>query len=247
MMELAHSVLLIADDDSFARKTLRRALGVGGFNNVLEAKDGVEACDLLNRGEVDLLITDVQMPGWNGIEMMRRIRSGQAGTRRDLRAIVHTSFAHRDVLGAAMALEVNGFLVKPVKAQMVRPKVVQALTESFSVRAPSVYASISSELQSVPQIEVQTDLVDAERALSEVPQELRHLAKWVDLRHLTAGARLVHDVVATDGTLLLRRGHLLTDVHINRLVDLGDVVASPRALILAPAEEAATAHPAEVR
>lgn len=66
---------LIVDDDSLQRRLIRASLTRTGYE-VLEAPDGIEAWDILQRDPVPLIITDWMMPNLNGLELIRRIRSG---------------------------------------------------------------------------------------------------------------------------------------------------------------------------
>jgi CheY-like chemotaxis protein len=74
--------ILIADDDVATRDLLRRALEADG-HKVLAATDGSEALDLLkaDAAALDLLITDVQMPGIDGIRLIGEARALKAGLR----------------------------------------------------------------------------------------------------------------------------------------------------------------------
>jgi DNA-binding NarL/FixJ family response regulator len=59
------------------------------------------------------------MPGSNGLELLRQIRSGQTPARRDIGFIILTSHSNTEVLSAAMALDVNGFIVKPFTTRVI--------------------------------------------------------------------------------------------------------------------------------
>lgn len=66
---------LIVDDDSLQRRLIRASLIRAGYE-VVEAPDGAEAWEILQRDPVPLIITDWMMPTINGLELIRRIRSG---------------------------------------------------------------------------------------------------------------------------------------------------------------------------
>lgn len=66
--------VLVADDDEMVRKFLFDVLRLYGFD-VQAANDGVSALDLLKASDFDIVITDYAMPGMNGIELTKIMRS----------------------------------------------------------------------------------------------------------------------------------------------------------------------------
>ena len=65
--------ILIVDDDDGVRYVLRRVLAAG--HDVIEARDGEEALRIYHREKPDLVITDLSMPGMNGDELIRKLKS----------------------------------------------------------------------------------------------------------------------------------------------------------------------------
>lgn len=70
--------LLVADDDDTVRATLRRAFSSRGYE-VTAVGDGVEALEALTRHDIDLVVTDINMPTMDGIELVRRLVERQPG------------------------------------------------------------------------------------------------------------------------------------------------------------------------
>lgn len=67
--------ILVVDDNDELRFLMSRALEAAGYT-VFEARDGTEAVELLaERIQIQLLITDVQMPGLSGLELVKRFRA----------------------------------------------------------------------------------------------------------------------------------------------------------------------------
>ena len=68
------ATVLVIDDDKYIRKTLVKILEKEGYK-VMEAADGQEAIQYLSENQVDLVLSDMDMPKMNGMDMMKKIRS----------------------------------------------------------------------------------------------------------------------------------------------------------------------------
>jgi CheY-like chemotaxis protein len=222
--ELHGARILIVDDDAFTRKVIRQVLTGLKFNQIDEAEDAQVALARLQDRTFDLVITDVHMPGINGLELLRRIRGGLAPVSRDARVIVLTSFANTEVMGAALALDVNGFLVKPMKPQAVEEKIACALREEVQLGPALGYQSVNTDLRTLPRAAAIKP--DSGSAYEAQVRAAEPLARPVRLKLLEAGMRLAEDVLAGDGILLLSRGHMLTQSNINRLAELRRVIGA---------------------
>ena len=85
-----HFTILFAEDDSAVRNVVTRMLSEKGFS-VLTANDGYEALNILGRRRVDVLFTDVIMPGMDGVQLAKMAKSLQPG----LRVLFCTGYAQR--------------------------------------------------------------------------------------------------------------------------------------------------------
>ena len=63
--------ILIVDDFSTMRRIIKNLLRDLGFTNTVEADDGITAIPVLNSGSIDFLVTDWNMPGMTGIDLLR--------------------------------------------------------------------------------------------------------------------------------------------------------------------------------
>jgi len=114
--------ILLADDDKGSLDLVRRALQLEG-HTVVTAEDGSEALALIQPGGFDLLVTDVQMPGLDGIELASRASAQFPGMRFVLMS------AYPDGLDKAAALAAKGarLVTKPFAIDKIRAEVRAAL------------------------------------------------------------------------------------------------------------------------
>ena len=108
--------MLVADDDGVARAMLDSWLSGSGYG-VVEARDGEEALRLAGERSPDLLVVDLIMPGLDGYEVCRRIRTG-----RESRPPVIFMTAHDWTGGRAMSLEAGAvnYIAKPfARAELI--------------------------------------------------------------------------------------------------------------------------------
>lgn len=110
--------VLVADDSSTMRKIILRSLQAVGVSTAVEAADGNEAISLFNPGEFDMVLTDWNMPGKSGLEVVQDIRA------RDPKVpiIMITTEAEKGRVIQAIQAGVSDYLVKPFTADTLREK-----------------------------------------------------------------------------------------------------------------------------
>jgi DNA-binding response OmpR family regulator len=109
--------ILVAEDDMEMRRIVVDALRTEGYE-VIEAADGKELLTLLirarDREPIDLIVTDVRMPGWSGLDLLSVLRDAEWTTP----MIVMTSFGDRET--RARAAELGALLLdKPLRLDMM--------------------------------------------------------------------------------------------------------------------------------
>ena len=112
--------ILIVDDFSTMRRIVKNLLNDLGYTNTAEAEDGHSALAALRAAPFDFVVTDWNMPGMSGIELLRAIRAD--GTLRTLPVLMVTAEAKREQIIEAAQCGVNGYIIKPFTAQTLEEK-----------------------------------------------------------------------------------------------------------------------------
>lgn len=113
--------ILVVDDFSTMRRIIKNLLRDLGFTNADEADDGNTALPMLQTGKYDFLITDWNMPGMTGIDLLRSVRADD--NLKSLPVLMVTAEAKRDQIVAAAQAGVNGYVVKPFTAAVLKEKI----------------------------------------------------------------------------------------------------------------------------
>ena len=113
--------ILIVDDFSTMRRIIKNLLRDLGFNNTEEADDGASALPMLRGGGYGFLVTDWNMPGMTGIELLREVRSDAKLA--SLPVLLVTAEAKKEQIVEAAQAGVNGYIVKPFNAETLKEKI----------------------------------------------------------------------------------------------------------------------------
>jgi two-component system chemotaxis response regulator CheY len=112
--------ILIVDDFSTMRRIIKNLLRELGFTNTTEADDGKTALPILQKQEFDFLVTDWNMPGMTGLELLKAVRADERLAK--LPVLMVTAERKRENIVDAAEAGVNGYIVKPFTAATLREK-----------------------------------------------------------------------------------------------------------------------------
>ncbi len=112
--------ILVVDDFSTMRRIIKNLLKDLGFTNIQEADDGNTALPMLMQGEFDFVVTDWNMPGMQGIDLLRNIRA--TDKLKHIPVLMVTAEAKKEQIVAAAQAGVNGYVVKPFTAATLKEK-----------------------------------------------------------------------------------------------------------------------------
>lgn len=113
--------LMIVDDSSTMRKIIKRVLRQAeiAVDNILEAGNGVEALEqLVANPDIGLILSDVNMPEMNGIDLVKKVREAHA--REALPVIMVTTEGGQTMVDSAMESGANGYVTKPFTPDSIR-------------------------------------------------------------------------------------------------------------------------------
>ncbi len=128
---MSNKSLLVVDDSATFRQLLCMSLTrVGGITqaNITEAGDGQDALDKLRSGSFDLVLTDIRMPGMDGLEFIRKVRLDL--NERSLPIIIISTKGCEEDIELGMSLGASGYLSKPISMTRLRELVTNFLGDN---------------------------------------------------------------------------------------------------------------------
>jgi CheY-like chemotaxis protein len=144
---LANRYFLVVDDEEFVRILVARFLKRFGAAGVVEAADGREAIAAIEASDMtfDAVLTDVNMRPVNGIDLLRAIRTGEGGLKRNTPVLMLTAHAEAGLVAEALALDADAFVLKPVKREDLIERVLRIMEHSVPIQAASCYAAVGND------------------------------------------------------------------------------------------------------
>lgn len=120
--------LLVVDDSFSMRKIIKNTLKLLGYDDVLEAENGIKAWDILiNNSDIKIIITDWNMPEMNGLELVKKIRS--LAIYDDIPIIMVTTEGGETEIITALKAGVDNYVTKPFTPQILKEKIKYVLDD----------------------------------------------------------------------------------------------------------------------
>jgi len=112
--------MLIVDDSYSMRAVIRKIIGLSGFkvDQCYEAQNGIEALDVLSKHWVDVILSDINMPEMNGIDLLKRLK--EDNLYKDIPVVFVTTEGSKERIMEAEQAGANGFLKKPFLPEELR-------------------------------------------------------------------------------------------------------------------------------
>lgn len=175
--------ILVAEDETVARKNICKVLQEEGFR-VYEAGDGKSALEMVDNFDLDLILTDLKMPGADGVEVLKHVREVAPQTL----VVLLTAFASVDTAVEAFRLGAQDYILKPVVLEDVLRK-VQRLME---------HRSLAWEIQMLRRELIQSDieLIGRSPAISKIISLIEKVALGTSTVLITGESGVGKEVVA---------------------------------------------------
>lgn len=120
--------ILIVDDSSVMRKIVERSLRQAGLEplTVFEAGSGTEGLEVLKSKQVQLILSDINMPSMDGLEFLRQIKA--QGLAEGVPVVMITTESSEEHVKQAILNGAQGYIRKPFTADQVKERVLPLLT-----------------------------------------------------------------------------------------------------------------------
>jgi len=152
----AATKILVVDDEHYMRKVVRTLLMAIGVRTIYEAANGPAGLDLIRSVGPDIVIVDWEMPGIDGAEFVRMVRSPDIFPFPNVPIIMLTGHGERSRVIESVQVGVNEFLLKPVSSKALQDRLVAVLTNPRPfVRSGDYYGPAPRKL--LPGIHSDTD------------------------------------------------------------------------------------------
>ena len=120
--------ILVVDDFATMRKVVRNLLKQVGYEDIIEAEDGVMALKALRSQKIDFVISDWNMPNMTGYELLKAVRADAELAKTPF--LMVTAEALQDNVVAAVKAGVSDYIVKPFTAEVLNEKIIK-ITENL--------------------------------------------------------------------------------------------------------------------
>ena len=220
---LPDAVVLVVEDDRMSIEILARMLPRVPVSRVLKAGDGVDAIAQIDRidGNIDAAILDFSMPRMHGLQLLKKIRTGETSAPAGLPCMMLTGHQDARLFGLAMSLAANAFVQKPVTFDKLKHHLERIIQQGAAQVAPAVYRNVAVE---APVDEILNRIATTQATNSDEGHDSGKelaLADDIPLRSV-----LGNDVIGRAGQTILRAGTVLEAPTLALLRNLAEIDGS---------------------
>jgi response regulator NasT len=171
--------VVVAEDEALIRMDIVETLKEAGFDVVAEAKDGLEAVELVKEHKPDLLVTDIKMPNLDGLGAAEKLKDEKVAI------VLLTAFSQKELVERANEAGAMAYIVKPFTPNDLLPAVELALSRHTQMLAlESEIADLNERFETRKLVDRAKGLLNEKMNLSE-PEAFRWIQKASMDRRLT--------------------------------------------------------------
>lgn len=216
--------VLVADDQRFMINIVIRVLKELGVqvDHIHQATSGTDAVAVLGKNPVDIVLCDINMGPGNGLKLLQRIRTGSTHAPAETPLVFITGHSDEQTVRAAIGLDANGFIIKPISINSLRAKVSHALAARPQSKDPRRYASVPTSLSRSVQESAALNgnaHVECGPERKSAPPESASEAdsEQISLDQVKEDDLLAEDIISIDGAVLVKSGTRLSNEMISQL------------------------------
>ena len=195
---------LIVDDSPTSRKLTMSALRTLGYNDSVDAEDGVQALRVLKSEKIDIMITDWNMPNLNGLELTNVIRSDKELM--NLPILLCTTRGDKNDIMKAIKSRVNGYIVKPFTPKTLQEKIapiIKIYKDRLESEETKKELPIKIEMDSI-NIEDINDVNISLKVKGNLKSEINSILKLNLSKHKTKIKRIVNTLIIENSGIVLK-------------------------------------------
>lgn len=209
--------VIIADDEPFNLSLIVGMMRGMGCSDVTPASSSTEVINALSHPKPpSFVILDFNMPELTGLQLLKKIRVGATPAKRDMSVLMLTGNADFGLVGAAMELDVDAFLIKPVSLGVMASRLERVLSQPHSAKSVADYDRVDVDAISKRLLSRQPVGLAKSHQSKKAPR--RGMA--VKVESLRAGNILAEDIRSPKGELLLSAATQLSERLVRRLNEL---------------------------
>ncbi|MGI6587000.1 MAG: response regulator [Lutisporaceae bacterium] len=132
---------VIADDEPITRMDIRQMLEENKFSVVGEASDGFDAIELCRQHKPDIVLMDIKMPIFDGLEAAKNILDNDLAEC----VVMLTAYSDQELIERAGQAGVTGYLVKPINQKILMPTIEIAIAQGKRIRKARIEAETAKK------------------------------------------------------------------------------------------------------
>lgn len=175
MNQKAEGSIMIVDDDPYVRESAASFLGEVGYS-VVACESASEAMTRLGKDKIEVVLTDINMPGVSGIELLEKIRNVDS----ELPVILMTGYAELDVAVNAIKKGAFDFIIKPYKPDYLLSSIEKGVRYSNILRMEKNYKHMLEDTVRKRTMELAEAMMMVKSMSTELVQRLTVVAEYRD-------------------------------------------------------------------